>query len=37
VFPSTAFDAGNVEFSSEDAVAGLYRAMFVPLDVAPLL
>src|SRR6516164_751539 len=34
VFPSTAFDAGKPEFSSDEAVAGRFRAMFVVPQVA---
>src|SRR6202051_1029720 len=32
--PSTAFDAGKLAFSSEDAVAGWFSAMFVVPQVA---
>src|SRR6202035_363684 len=33
--PSTAFDAGNVAFSSEDAVAGWFSARLVVPQAAP--
>src|SRR5712691_6755812 len=35
--PSTAFEAGKVAFSSEDAVAGRFRATLVVPHVPPLL
>jgi hypothetical protein len=34
VFPSTAADAGNEAFSTEEAVAGWFRARFVVPQVA---
>ena len=35
VLPSTAFDAGSEAFSSDDAVAGWFRAAFVVPQVVP--
>src|SRR5579859_3935742 len=36
-FPSVAFDAGNVAFSSDDAVVGWFRARFVvPHELLPV-
>ena len=36
VLPSTAADAGNAAFSSEEAVAGWFSATLVVLQVAPV-